>query len=330
MPCVVHPLEITVSEENEAAAAPAIPAAKTVPLWVERDDGTTRATHFEALSIEDLNQQVPEYELSVLFSSDFTGALYRGRQPKLERDICLKLLPPIAGTEGESYAAAFTHEAHTMASLNHPNIIKVHDFGKTEGGLNYFVMEYVEGSILRRVVNLQQLTLDHIFGWTPQICEALQHAHLQGVVHCDIRPTNILISNEGSVKVANFGLSRVQGQRPEISDSMSNSISATTLNYASPEMRDPAASIDYRTDIYSLGVVLFEMLTGQIPTIDGPPASEIAGVDPRFDRIIAGALEPDREARFQTALDISVRLRAIQNEPQPAATEVRRPKFKFG
>lgn len=315
------------SEAENVEALENAPKPDPVPVWLEKDDGTSVASHFDPPAVEELNEEIPEYELSVMFSSDLTGALYRGRQPKLDRDVCLKLLPPISGGDGQKYADAFSHEAHTMASLNHPNIIKVHDFGQTESGLNYFVMEYVEGSILRRVINQKQLTLDHIFGWTPQVCEALQHAHLQGVVHCDIRPTNILISNEGSIKVANFGLSRVQGQGPEFSESMSTGISASTHQYSSPEMRDPATSIDYRTDIFSLGIVLYEMLTGRVPKEGDALPSEIAGVDPRFDRIITGAIELDREKRFQTALDIKARLHAIQHEPRPQPSG---PRFKFG
>ena len=307
------------------------PIPSAVPLWLEKDDGTYQATHFDPPPVEELNQQVPEYELSAMFSSDLTGALYRGRQSKLDRDICLKVLPPISGPDSEAYAEAFKHEAHTMASLNHPNITKVHDFGQTEKGLHYFVMEYVEGSILRRILRNNQITLDHIFGWTPYICDALQHAHLQSVVHCDIRPTNILITSDGIVKVANFGLSRVKGQGSAFTASMTTGITAaTTLDYAAPEMRDPAASIDYRADIYSLGVVLYEMLTGQIPRTGYHPASEVAEVDPRFDEIIARAMDPDRETRSQTALDISAGLHAIQSDPQPASNPaVQRPKFNF-
>ncbi|MEM7009979.1 MAG: serine/threonine-protein kinase [Verrucomicrobiota bacterium] len=307
----------------------AIPSA--VPLWLEKDDGTYQATHFDPPSIEELNDQIPEYELSAMFSSDLTGALYRGRQPKLERDICLKLLPTIEGAEGERYADAFKHEANTMATLNHPNIIKVHDFGQTAGGAHYFVMEYVEGSILRRIIRQGQLTMDHVFGWTPPVCEALQHAHLQGVVHCDIRPTNILISNDGVVKVANFGLSRVQGQRPEFTSAMSTGITASTLDYTAPELRDPSAGIDYRCDIFSLGVVLYEMLTGQLPRAGYRPVSEVANIDPRFDRIIDGALDPNRETRFQTALEISARLARINVEPPPEPEPAKKgPKFNFG
>lgn len=314
---------------SEPETPQAIPSA--VPLWLEKDDGTYQATHFNPPTVEELNAQIRDYELSAMFSSDLTGALYRGRQPKLERDICLKLLPTIEGPEGERYAEAFKHEANTMATLNHPNIIKVHDFGQTEGGAHYFVMEYVEGSILSRIIRQGQLTMDHVFGWTPPVCEALQHAHLQGVVHCDIRPTNILISNDGNVKVANFGLSRVQGQRPEFSESMSTGITATTLDYSAPEFRDPDAGIDYRCDIYSLGVVLYEMLTGQLPREGYRPVSEVAGIDPRFDRIIDGALDTNRDTRFQTALEISARLNQIRVEAPPApAPAPSGPRFKFG
>ncbi|MEM1296845.1 MAG: serine/threonine-protein kinase [Verrucomicrobiota bacterium] len=277
---------------------------------VEDADKVTSSL-FEPPSVEAVNQELPDYELSTLFSFDRTGALYRGRQPKLDRDICLKLLPPLAGPDQEAYAEAFLHEAKTMASLNHPHIVKVHNFGQTQSGLFFFVMEYVEGSILRREVNAGRVQLEHIFAWVPPVCEALQHAHLQGVVHCDIRPKNILFTNEGEVTVANFGLARVQGQRPEFTSSTVAGVTVSTMDYVAPETSEPGVMFDVRADIYSLGVMIYEMITYQLPGSGYQPVSEAFGVDARFDTIIDGALRPNRESRFQTVMDISGWLSAI-------------------
>lgn len=254
---------------------------------------------------------MPNYELSLMFNLDNTGALYRARHSKLERDVCIKILPPAPEDDNTGYLESFRMEAHTMAKLHHPNIIKVYDSGETANGLPYFVMEYVEGSILRRMIDFGQIGMEHVLGWIPSICEALQYAHLQGIVHCDVRPSNILLTFGGEVKLANFRLSRVTGQGLPGSDIPSV--------HAAPEVLEEGALIDYRADIYSLGVVLYEMLTGRLPIGKFAPASQVAGVDPRFDDIIRGALQPEREARWQTALDISALVCQIRDYPASTA-----------
>lgn len=247
------------------------------------------------------------YELSLMFNIDETGALYRARHSKLERDVCIKILPRVPEEEKTVYLESFKMEAHTMAKLHHPNIIKVYDSGETTSGHPFFVMEYVEGSILRRMIDFGQIGMEHILGWIPPICEALQYAHLQGIVHCDVRPSNILLTSGGEVKLANFRLSRVRGQGVPGS--------APVTVHVAPEILDAGSTIDYRVDIYSLGVILYEMLTGRLPIGNFAPASVVAGVDPRFDDIIRGALQPDREARWQTALDISALICQIRDYP---------------
>jgi len=258
-----------------------------------------------------LNEAIPNYELSLMFNIDDTGALYRARHLKLERDVCIKILPPVPDEEKAEYLETFRTEAQTMAKLHHPNIIKVYDSGETSGGLPYFVMEYVEGSILRRMIDFGQIGMEHVLGWIPPICEALQYAHLQGIVHGDVRPSNILLTFDGEVKLANFRLSRVRGQGG------GGSISSTV--HVAPEALEAEAVIDYRADIYSLGVVLYEMLTGRLPVGNFTPASAVAGVDARFDDIIRGALQPNRESRWQTALDVSSLVCQIRDYPASGA-----------
>ncbi len=258
-------------------------------------------------SIAELGAAMPNYELSLMFNLDDTGALYRARHSKLARDVCIKILPPAPEMDAADYLESFKTEAHTMAKLHHPNIIKVYDSGETSSGLPYFVMEYVEGSILRRMIDFGQIGMDHVLGWIPPICEALQYAHLQGIVHCDVRPSNILLTSGGEVKLANFRLSRVRGQ--------GDHGNAPVTVHSAPEILEAGALIDYRADIYSLGVVLYEMLTGRLPIGNFAPASAVSGVDPRFDDIIRGALQPDREDRWQTALDISTLICQIRDYP---------------
>jgi serine/threonine protein kinase len=266
-----------------------------------------RTRRFNPPSIKDLKDAIPGYEVSHLFNILDTGALYRARHSNLDRDVCIKILPSVPEAESADYLETFRFEAHTMAKLHHPSIIKVFDSGETASGLPYFVMEYVEGAILRQMIALGQIGMEHILGWLPPICKALQYAHLQGIVHCDVQPSNILLTNEGEVKLANFRLSLIKGQ--------GLSAGATPSVYAAPELFDGKLRIDYRADIYSLGVVLYEMLTNRLPLGYFPAASEIAGVDTRFDDIIRGALQSDRESRWKTALDISAIIDQIRDYP---------------
>ncbi|MEM9481313.1 MAG: serine/threonine-protein kinase [Verrucomicrobiota bacterium] len=271
---------------------------------------------FSPPDVGELNAAIEGYDISNLFASDQNGALYRARHGTLDRDVCIKVLPPVDEENRDAYFEAFRHEARTMAKLTHSSIVKVYDFGQTGEGLNYFVMEYVEGSIFRRMLDYGQLTMDHIYGWITPICEALQYAHERDVVHCDISPPNILVTSEGEIKLANFGLSRLAGQ--------STSANSLLSEYSAPECFQQLFPIDYRADIYSLGILLYELLTGQPPRGPYKSVHQFVEVDERFDEIIRRAIAIDRNDRWQSALEISSRVTRIRsNDDKPTG------KFKF-
>src|SRR5208337_4580454 len=160
------------------------------------------AGQFQAPSIEDISRLFPQLEILSLIGKGGMGAVYRARQPALDRIVALKILPPQVAT-GSNFVERFNREARALAKLNHPNIVAVYEFGQA-GGLSYFLMEYVDGVNLRELERTGKLSPREALQIVPQICEALQFAHDEGIVHRDIKPENILVDKKGRVKIADF------------------------------------------------------------------------------------------------------------------------------
>src|SRR4051794_32092960 len=165
---------------------------------------------FEPLSVESLAGKFPQLEILELVGKGGMGAVYKARQRGLDRLVALKILPPDIGHD-PAFAERFTREARSLARLNHPHIVGVYDFGQTDG-LYYFVMEFVDGVNLRQAIHSGGLQAKDALAIVPQICDALQFAHDEGIVHRDIKPENILIDKKGRVKIADFGLAKLLGQ----------------------------------------------------------------------------------------------------------------------
>jgi serine/threonine protein kinase len=245
----------------------------------------------------ELADSFPQLEILQLLGQGGMGAVYKARQRKLDRLVALKILPLQAGSD-PSFAERFAREARALARLNHPNVVGVHDFGEV-GGLYYFVMEYVDGVNLRQLLETGQLTPDEALKIVPQICEALQYAHEEEIVHRDIKPENILLTKRGRVKIADFGLAKLLGAPPSgFSLTGSQQIMGTPF-YMAPEQMQKARTVDHRADIYSLGVVFYEMLTGELPLGRFAPPSQKVGVDQRLDEVVFRALEKEPEHRYQ-------------------------------
>jgi len=155
-----------------------------------------------------LAAQFPQLEIIELLGQGGMGAVYKARQKQLDRLVALKILPPEVGRT-ESFAERFTREARSLAKLSHPRIVSVYDFGHTEDGLYYFIMEFIDGTDLRRVIQSGALSANEALTIVPQICEALQFAHEEGIVHRDVKPENILLDKKGRVKIADFGLAKL-------------------------------------------------------------------------------------------------------------------------
>jgi len=166
-----------------------------------------------------LAEQFPQLEIIELLGMGGMGMVYKARQPRLDRFVALKILP-VESAAHPSFAERFNREAKALAKLNHPGIVDVYDFGQTRQ-YYYFVMEYVEGMNLRRLLNTQTVTPSQALELVVQICTALQYAHDEGVVHRDIKPENILNNKKGQVKIADFGLAKMLGTLPDTALTMS-------------------------------------------------------------------------------------------------------------
>ena len=280
------------------------------------NEGEKRKGFFEPPTVARLAEVFPALEIIELIGAGGMGAVYKARQTGLDRFVALKILPEEFGHDVK-FALRFTREARTLARLSHPNIVSVYEFGKVEDTF-YFLMEFVDGATLRDVVNAGQLDPAHALSIVPHLCDALQYAHDKGVVHRDIKPENILIAADGSVKIADFGLSRILGN-----ESQQDRLTAThqvmgTLRYMAPEQLEGPHGIDHRADIYSLGVVFYEMLTGELPIGRFAAPSKKVEIDVRLDEVVLGTLEKEPQRRYQHASQIKADVQSIASTRDPA------------
>ena len=274
------------------------------------------ATDFVPPPVEEIGRRFPQLEVLELIGRGGMSAVYRARQPSLERTVAIKVLPAsLAAIPG--FAERFAREARALARLNHPNIVAVHDSGRVED-LFYFIMEHVDGSSLRQRIRAGTLSPAEVLRIIPRICEALQYAHDEGVVHRDIKPENILITSRGQVKIADFGIAKLL--RPEGSQGLTGSGEVVgTPHYMAPEQVEHPLAVDHRADIYSLGVVFYELLTGELPLGRFSPPSAKVRVDLRVDEVVLKALEKEPERRYQRASEMKSRVETVTGAAAPPA-----------
>jgi serine/threonine protein kinase/ankyrin repeat protein len=291
-------------------------------------NSTTGVTGFVPPSPAELAPRFPQFEIIELLGKGGMGAVYKARQYSLNRLVALKILPPEVG-EDPAFAERFAREARSLAMLSHQNIVAVHDFGQTKSDspgatdnatyqeIYYFVMEYVEGANIRQLMQQGRLTLPEALAIVPQICEALQFAHEEGIVHRDIKPENILVDKRGRVKIADFGLAKLLRVQPiDVTLTAADQVMGT-WHYMAPEQMERPTHVDHRADLYSLGVVFYEMLTGRLPLGHFEPPSSRASVDVRLDQVVMRALEREPERRYQLASDIKTDVEAIGAVERP-------------
>lgn len=257
-------------------------------------------SHWIPLGVDEVRRLLPRFRIEHLLGRGGMGAVYLGIQKDLERKVAIKLLPGELALD-EGFVLRFEREARMLASLSHRGIVQIHDFGRTEGGHPYFVMEYVEGEMLRDWMGSGKRSSRDILRVASQICDALACAHGKGVIHRDIKPSNILINGEGDVKLTDFGLSRPSQKTAGEWHSVSKP-GMGTPDYMSPEQR--SGSEDHRADLYSLGVVLYEMLCGRLPMGAWTPPSRCAGTPVRIDKVVSRALQGDPATRYQSAVQM--------------------------
>jgi len=263
------------------------------------------------LSCVELAEKFPAFEILECLGRGGMGVVYKARQKSLNRLVAIKILAPERMEEGR-FAKRFTNEAELLAKLGHPHIVTIHDFGET-GGLFYLVMEFIDGVNLRDLLREGKLEPKQALAIVPPICDALQYAHDKGIVHRDIKPENILLDREGRVKIADFGIAKLIEPAASVQDhgippkddprpsQAAVTVTAGTLGYSAPEQASDPQHVDRRADIYSLGVVLYEMLTGERPAKDPVAPSRKVQLDVRLDEMVLRALEKTPELRYQTA-----------------------------
>ncbi len=299
-----------------------------------------RQPQFHPPSVAELAPLFPQLEIFELIGKGGMGAVYKARQRQLDRIVALKILPPGIGDD-TAFAERFTREAKALAKLNHPGIVTLYEFGSsgresvqtksgdTQGSQSrlmpaatpvyFFLMEYVDGVNLRQLLHAGRVSPREALAIVPQICDALQFAHDQGIVHRDIKPENILLDRRGRVKVADFGLAKIvdgragsplpadgglqtgggaHGVTRPTSELTDAGRVMGTPQYMSPEQRAHPSEVDNRADIYALGVVFYQMLTGELPGKKIEPPSRKVRIDVRLDEIVLRALEKKPELRY--------------------------------
>jgi predicted Ser/Thr protein kinase len=291
-------------------------------LATEVGSSASRKARPDAPSLEEIRGCFPQLEIVELLGQGGMGVVYLARQPQLDRYVALKILPDEAGRD-PAFAERFTREAKTLARLNHPNIVSVYDFGQA-GGHYFLTMEFVDGMNLRQLEQTKRVTPEEALVIIPKICDALQFAHEEGVVHRDIKPGNILIDKKGRVKIADFGLAKLLGHEQKDLSLTGDQAVMGTPHYMAPEQMTSTRTVDHRADIYSLGVVIYEMLTGELPVGRFAVPSKKVQVDVRLDEIVLKALESDPELRYQRVNEVRSQLDSISYQISQLPPHLRR------
>lgn len=266
---------------------------------------TTGSRLWEPPAVEHLQAALPQYEVTDLIARGGMGAVYKGTQRALKRPVAIKVLPPEIDEGDMQFAERFKREAQAMAQLSHPNIVAVYDAGETAEGLLYFVMELVEGTDVAALLrDGNPLPVAQAVEITGELCDALAFAHEAGIIHRDIKPSNVMLDARGRVKVADFGLAKALNTEGGTLLTRSD-MALGTPDYISPEAQVPGMKLDGRADLYAVGVMLYQMLTGRLPRgrFD-PPSGVVPQVDKRLDAIVDKALQTDREKRYTTAREL--------------------------
>lgn len=253
-------------------------------------------------SVEELDGKIPGYKVTDFIAKGGMGAVYLGLQETLEREVAIKILPPEL-TQDENFKSAFQTEAKAMAKVSHGNLVGIYDFGRVDDFL-YIVMEFVKGRTLFNVINGVAVDELEAAELIIAMCQGLEKAHNAGIIHRDIKPANILIDDQGVPKIVDFGLARPAEKTEE-------GVIFGTPGYTAPEVVKNPQAVDRKSDIFSVGVMLFELLTGEVPAQTGQVPSYLADSHKEFDVIVAKATHPINTMRYQSAAEMAGCLQAL-------------------
>ncbi|MFD0893155.1 serine/threonine protein kinase [Luteolibacter ambystomatis] len=262
---------------------------------------------FESFDLRQIAGLFPGYDITGLVACGGMGAVYQAVQRSLARTVAIKILPREFGAD-PSFRQAFQLEAKVMARLNHPNLIGVFDAGEVDG-MPYLIMEYVPGGSLHEATHGHCVQPHEAATFIASVCEGLAHAHAHGILHWDIKPANILLDAEARPKIGDFGLARPVGHYEDGPE-----IIFGTPHYTAPEVLNRPTAVDSRADIFSIGVVLHQLLTGRLPAEDPRMPSRICGCDIRFDHIVGTATHPLPEMRYSSADQMARELHHLAQE----------------
>ncbi len=294
------------SPRSDNTATPG-PSAPSSPAAGASRSSTPAETHAAGRRFEP-GVRIGPYRILEFLGAGGMGAVYKAEQTSLNRIVALKVLPAGLAAEPE-FVERFRREGMALANLSHSHIVGIHDLAEVEG-IPFFVMEYVAGTSLRRHLAEKRPAWRESLPLLLPVCDALEYAHAQGVIHRDIKPENVLLDESGRVKIADFGLARLVGGLAPPSLTMTNVILGTP-EYMAPEQRTNARRVDHRADLYSVGVMVYELATGDLPLGRFPLPSEFAGVDARLDRVVVRALDPDPNRRYASARELRADIAAL-------------------
>lgn len=262
---------------------------------------------------EPLSLNVQGYEIQELIGGGGMGEVYRAILTARGRVVAMKV---VSGrlTRDPEVTARFEAEVAALSQLNHPNVVRVLDHGETANGRHFLVMEYVDGCDLRRLLRAQRMDLDRALDIFLKVCAGVSHAHERGFVHRDIKPANILIGADGTVKVADFGLAKTLVENSTGYGFTQTRDTFGTPYYIAPEVTRSAGTADARADVYALGVLLYELLTGSVPMGQFTPLSKKTGLSKKIDGIVCLALADDPQRRLATVAELEAAVGKIAED----------------
>jgi serine/threonine-protein kinase len=304
------PVKTNPGKGQSLVPPPAPPPSAPVEISLEVTSAPRSPTPNDSdTTVAEPRPTVPGYELTELLGRGGMGEVWRAKQTSLSRSVAVKILPAKFAADRE-FVARFEKEATALAALNHPNVVQIIDRGQA-GSHYYFAMELVAGVNLRELLSGKRLAPKDALRIIVQVARAIDYAHEQKVVHRDLKPENVLIDPRGHVKIADFGLAGMKDSEKNIALT-ATAVAMGTVNYMAPEQRRDAKHVDHRADLYSLGVLLYEVLTGELPLGRFKlPSQKVPGLSPIIDEVVAKLLETEPEHRPARAAEVASTLEPL-------------------